>query len=282
MKKIILIAMLAIAALSSRQTLMAQITLEHTYDSASSISLGWGGQLMIINFEVEGKKYVRSSPLNNSITIYNLDHSIYKSFIIPGTPIGYQLMYFSEHLFNTDDKIEYMVIEEPSNGTFTTSIYNEDGVQLFHKPNQAPVVTGQFPDEQVPIYNTLNGTKMILSGDVTDITNYATYVYSLPGTLSNSIKQINNSNNNQLSMENIYPNPSNGNNTTIEFYLPQGVNSGVVVVYNLQGMELKRYQVDNTFHSLIIQNSDLHSGTYFYQLLTSIGTTGAKKMIVVK
>lgn len=47
-------------------------------------------------------------------------------------------------------------------------------------------------------------------------------------------------------------------------------------------MELKRYEIDNTFHNLIINNSDLHSGTYFYQLLTNSGATGAKKMIVVK
>lgn len=79
-----------------------------------------------------------------------------------------------------------------------------------------------------------------------------------------------------------FPNPSNGNNTTIEFHLPQGENKGEVVVYTMQGMELKRYQVDNTFHNLLISNSDLHSGTYFYQLLTANGATGAKKMVVVK
>ena len=83
-------------------------------------------------------------------------------------------------------------------------------------------------------------------------------------------------------MENIYPNPSNGNNTTIEFQLPQGENHGELIIYNLQGMELKRYEVDNTFHNLIINNSDLHSGTYFYQLLTNNASTGAKKMIVVR
>jgi type IX secretion system substrate protein len=105
-------------------------------------------------------------------------------------------------------------------------------------------------------------------------------VYGLPGFLSNSIQPVTNTFINEM-MENIYPNPSNGN-TTIEFNLPQGVNTGQLVIYNMQGVELKRYTVDNTFHTLLLNNSEFHAGTYFYQLQTASGASGAKKMIVIK
>jgi type IX secretion system substrate protein len=75
--------------------------------------------------------------------------------------------------------------------------------------------------------------------------------------------------------------PSNGN-TTIEFNLPQGVNQGEIVIYNMKGVELKSYKVDNTFHTLLLNNSEFRAGTYFYQLMTSGGVSGAKKMIVIK
>ena len=274
MKRIIFIAMLAIAAFTSKPV-MAQITLEHTYDSAF-------GNLYMVNLEVEGMKYAWRDDINISVRLYNLDHSIFKIMDYSSVPNlnASTILYVSEHLFNTDNLIEYMMINFDANHIYHTYIINELGSIIFTADSLSPTVKPNAPQTQLPIYNTTNGTKMILSGSYNG--NTVANVYSLTGHLSNSIQQITNSNNNNLSMENIYPNPSNGNNTTIEFHLPQGENKGEIVIYNMQGMEQKRYEIDNTFHNLIINNSDLHSGTYFYQLLTNNAATGAKKMIVIR
>ena len=272
MKKIILVAMLAIAAFSSRQAMMAQVTLEHTYDSATT-------QLYVVHLEVEGDKYIWRNYYDSTVIVYNLDHSIFKIMPFPNVSWNYMyepsFMYVSEQLFNTDNLIEYMFCYYNIGGALSTIIINEVGTIIFFADSLAPLVKVNAPQSQLPIYNTSNGTKMILS-------SYHRFanVYSLTGTLTNSIRPLPYSGD-ELAMENIYPNPSNGN-SMIEFHLPQGVSTGEIVVYNTQGAEMKRYKVDNTFHNLIISNSELHSGTYFYQLFTSNAATGAKKMIVVK
>jgi len=53
-------------------------------------------------------------------------------------------------------------------------------------------------------------------------------------------------------------------------------------LYNIQGAEVKRYKVDNTFKDILLDNTQLPAGTYFYQLQTKKGMVGTKKMVVVK
>ena len=271
MKKTIIILLLAIAALTSRQTLKAQITLAHTYDSAS---LG----LYMVHLEIEGDKYIWIDVYDSTLRLYNLDHSIFKIMPYPNSPWGNYpsaVLYVSEHLFNLDDSIEYMLVYEfPKWGTI---IANEAGTILFSADSLAAMVVINTPQTQQPIYNTSNGTIMILSNELGNIAN----VYNLGGTLTNSIAHVNFGNGNQVSLEKIYPNPSNGN-TTLEFNLPQGVNTGQLVIFNNQGVELKRYNVDNAFHTLLLNNSEFHAGTYYYQLVTSGGISGARKMVVIK
>ena len=284
MKKTILIAILVIAALTSRQSLKAQITLEHTYDTT------YQSCLFMVNLEASGVKYgIILQGGDTTIKFYNLNHSLFKTINLPPSPNNYsasRFLYFSDHLFNLDDSIEF-VIEylNNSNATYKTYIYSESGNVLFmvdgslNYSHAFPMVLQVYP-----IYNTPNGTKMPIYMNTGECN-----IYSLPGTLyipccndsfsAGMPNPLGGSINYGMSA---FPNPSNGNNTTIEFHLPQGENKGEVVVYTMQGMELKRYQVDNTFHNLLISNSDLHSGTYFYQLLTANGATGAKKMVVVK
>ena len=48
------------------------------------------------------------------------------------------------------------------------------------------------------------------------------------------------------------------------YHLPNGINEGEIVFYDINGKEIKRYRVDNTFNTLIINNSDLPAGTYLY------------------
>jgi hypothetical protein len=109
MKKVIFIALLALNINAS-----AQVTLEHTYDSASTCVSTVNGQLMIINFEISGKQYVKINRQGKLISIYNLNHSLLKNISLTDFPtnapygtIG-DILYFSENLFNTDSKIEFM------------------------------------------------------------------------------------------------------------------------------------------------------------------------------
>ena len=97
------------------------------------------------------------------------------------------------------------------------------------------------PLQQYPIYNAPQGTKMILSYE-----NMQAKVFSLPGVLSTSISEANNKLLIQSSISNPYPNPAI-NATKIDYTLPKGINQGEIVFFNLQGKEVKRFEVDRTF-----------------------------------
>jgi len=104
-------------------------------------------------------------------------------------------------------------------------------------------------------------------------------VFDLGGTLSTAVDRVNHPANTGLG--NAYPNPT-ANTTTIPYTLPQGTNQGELVFYNVQGIEVKRFKVDNTFSTLLISTTDIPSGTYYYQLLINGNASAAKKMVVVK
>ena len=278
MKNILFIALFTIAISTE-----AQITIEHTYDTAATYNFCQGNacQLMIINFEVSGEQYVKINRCGKVINIYDMNHTLLKNISLAGIPLdGYNvigdILYLSEHLFDLDDGIEFMYCTTISGGGLFTGIYKEDGSLIFSDTSCAYVIPN-YEQQQYPIYNTSHGTKMILS-----YRNGQAKVFSLPGTLSGGIAEANE----QLMQQNgqfnnLYPNPSNGA-VTLQYELPKGETEGEIILYNQQGAEVKRYKVDNTFKDIIIDNTQLSAGTYFYQLQTSKGIVGVKKMIVIK
>lgn len=79
----------------------------------------------------------------------------------------------------------------------------------------------------------------------------------------------------------VFPNPTSGN-ATITYTLPQGETKGEIIIYDIAGAEVKKVTVTNGNSKIILDNSALQLGTYFYQLITSKGSAGAKMMVVVK
>jgi hypothetical protein len=238
---------------------------------------------MIINFEISGERFVKINRWGKSIEIYNMNHALQKTIdcsgfpMAPGNEMG-EVLYLSENLFSTDSKIAFLYgYSGSSSANIFTGIYEEDGNLIF-SDTAAPIIRTNTPLQQYPIYNTTQGTKMILS-----YLNGHAKVFSLPGTLSTSIQEANN---NLIAMQtgkvsNAYPNPTS-NATQIDYTLPVGVNEGEIVFYNLQGIEVKRFKVDKTFNSLLISTKDIAAGTYYYQLQTTASSSEGKKMVVIK
>ncbi len=278
MKNYILIGFLCVLCFSSK----AQITLEHIYDSASTFN-NPRSQLMIIKFEITGERYVNINRIGKRINLYDINHSLIKSISYNSFPLDASstpnFLYFSENLFNTDSKIEFMYVYHNIVGVNHTRVFNEDGTLIFQADSADPLILINTPLQQYPIYNTTQGTKMILSDQFTGKAK----VYSLPGTLTTDIAEANGqlmqAQSGQLSK--LYPNPSNGA-VTLQYELPNGETEGELILYNMQGMEVKRYKIDNTFSDILLDNTQLPAGTYFYQLQTSKGAVGTKKMVIIK
>ena len=169
------------------------------------------------------------------------------------------------------------------NGTKFVKIYNEDNILLFSLDSAGIQNTGNRLEGS--IVNTTSGTKMILTSYKTD--DLGLKIFSLPGSLPCSICggyagiAEPNSNESRSMISNPFPNPTN-DKTTINYELPEGVNQGKLVFYDANGNVVKEFNVDNSFKDLQVSNSDLSAGTYYFQLQTSKGTSGGKKLIVIK
>jgi hypothetical protein len=291
-KKIEMKNILFIAFLAFYMSAKSQITLEHTYDTASTENLLYNDQdqLMIINFPVEGECYVRVNRVSMTICIYDMTHTLLKAISFSSLPsnvggsVG-DVLYISENLFSTDSKVAFMYlyynVDTVGGNSLTfyhTDIIEENGTVLFSDTGMAAVRVN-YEQQQLPIYNTSVGTKMIIS-----YRNRQAKVFSLPGTLTSSIEEANNNliaMQTRSSVSNAYPNPNNGS-AKIDYTLPPGINEGEIVFYNLQGKEVKRFKVDRTFNTLLISTKDIAAGTYYYQLQTAGDSSGGKKMVVIK
>lgn len=281
MKKIFLIILLFAAIITK-----GQITLEATYDTASS-------NLYMVTLEVDGDKYVkveRQTFSHRAIILYNLNHSIWKTIDCSSFPktdscngylnygrYNFQVLYITQHLFDSDDGIEFMYYNtscgDDYNNVFT-GIYNEDGTAIFTQYGAAPSVQLNVPIVFKPIYNTVNGTKMILSFPVTNQAK----VYSLPGTLTTS-NMLLLDNSHGAALFSAFPNPSS-NQITIDYKLPLGTQKGEIVISDMNGKEIKKYSVDNSFSNLVIPTNELMKGMYLYSLKGDGKILETKKIIV--
>jgi hypothetical protein len=173
-----------------------------------------------------------------------------------------------------------------SNGRNNLLIFKEDGSMLFscdacqlgnHSNSD---IEDAFPPA---IKSTPLGTKMII--ERTSSANHE--VYSLPGKLpgcSTSTSSVVNSSvttGDPSLPTSAYPNPSNGR-VRITYELPVGVSTGEIVLLTEDGKEVKRYQVTDAFNDLLIEESDLPSGSYFYKLVTEKGNGVAKRIVLIK
>jgi hypothetical protein len=276
MKRAILLGVIFILSLNMK----AQITLENTYVNIQN-------DFELIDIGNNEIKYYYFDNINGIISLYNLDHSVYKSITIPAQATGFGCWYVSNSLFNTDNKLEYLIYNNlpgPNyNGTKFVKIYNEDNLLLFSLDSAGIQNTGNRLEGN--IVNTTSGTKMILTSYKTN--DLGIKIFSLPGSLSCSICggyagiSESNSNESRSVISNPFPNPTN-DKTTINYELPEGVNQGKLVFYDAIGNIVKEFNVDNSFKDLQVSSSDLSAGTYYFQLQTSKGISGGKKLFVIK
>jgi hypothetical protein len=169
MKRKLAIGLFATVMVSS--SLQSQISLEQTYPSAGYFNstanpVVFGAKLFyLVKLEVSGEKYVSVDMLAQSISFYNLNHSLYATMsysnVLPvggTTPdlekVNASLLYFSENLFDLDNQIEVMYTNWRITATTqsaVTHIVNQDGSFLFTAVNEAPLVKPNFHNQYYPI-----------------------------------------------------------------------------------------------------------------------------------
>jgi hypothetical protein len=275
--------------------LQAQITFEDTLSFSTYSGL--------IRLQYAGDKYFFIKD-TTSIELYNLNHTLYKSISIPNTTIygggiySFIPSFISETLFDNDSStIEYLlgVMERPSGIDYRAHmhIYDENGNSLFFLDSCWYNSVGNselYAYVDKPVFNTDTGTKMILRRTLppSNIGTGPKLIFSLPGTLYIPCDCFTSSGVPLLVEENYlrdcplktYPNPSS-DKTTIEYKLPEGIHEAELKILSMYGAEIKSFRITDRYKTIELNNEDIPSGNYYYQVVLPNGRRIANKLIVV-
>ena len=307
----------------------AQITLEKKYSA--------GENVRVCFLEGEGIKYYSAKSVVDqnkktgyvSILLYNLNHSVFKSFNSPIITVGSKstiwmfndnVSNISTKLFNNSSDIEYQLtylvtdtlgdyipctgcsMQKITMQSSFVRVFNENGVPIF----QCDTCGGSYLGSNYVLdayscwnVSNINGQYKykIVSSKISDGATWSgrgtsaywskqgttSLIYSLPGSFSAPTaindEQLNDKTKASLSAP--MPNPSS-EATRVEFQLPDDVRFGEITVYNSMGLRVKSYRVDDTFGDLLLNNTDLPTGSYNYQLVAGGKRIGSQKMLVIK
>lgn len=242
----------------------AQITPEKVYQ-------GSGEMIRLSNGDY---KYQMTRLGANQVTVYNLNHSIYKQLTVPGLSTSYELrstQYVSDALFDLNpNNIEYIATYGSTTGSGVSKavIYSETGTQL------AVLDSANY---YVSIYNTPSGAKLLntirVYSNASTLTKEYTRVYSLAGRLALRVATPT-----LTDATGAYPNPA------FAFVnLPYSVEagkSGVLKVYDVSGRLVKSYQVDSHIDHLEMSARDLRPGVYLYNVETAAGASSSRRFSI--
>lgn len=250
-----------------------QITFSHSYPAPAQYS-----NLGVLRLTHSGDKYALYNFNINQVVLYNTNHSVWKTLSLP-VPNGFKLysvLNISDALFDSDTDLEVFYSYWVANYTTSPASYTTEARVI--EENATPLmVIGNC--RTGTINKVGNNWKLIANIDSAGKATYISHnVYDLVGSLPVVTSM-------QGAAEGVvvsqpYPNPSS-DKAIIAYQLPEGTNVAEIIVYDIKGIEIKSYRVDSTFNTLELDNSDLPSGTYFYQLKAGTNS-GSKKMVVIK
>ncbi|MEN8228434.1 MAG: T9SS type A sorting domain-containing protein [Bacteroidota bacterium] len=258
---------LTIALLIIGLALFSQPVLENIYSESATIT----------RLESIGEVYYSMDVMNKQCHIYKMDHSLYKSIPIP-TLQGYYLsdvQYVSEKLFNDDNLVElvysytkYVPTETSYYYTYETKLINENGTVLLTIPGAGYTEIIETPDD---------GKKFLVYEYNFSVIPYRTYthVYSLSESATKSSEYTIST----MRLDNPFPNPAS-RQVHIPVQLPEGIHSGTLELFGLNGQKIMSFPVTETTGNLTVPSQQLSSGTYLYHIDSEQWRSEAKKIVI--
>lgn len=255
----------------------SQITLDNTYTTGIVNNINF----TIVKLSSSGYKYVSPNQTAKTITLYNLNHTIFKTIIIPASITNFWSFHFiSETLFNTNTSDVECFVRENTPKT-KCYVIDETGAIIFSK-DSADFTNNVYNIPPWLSYST-GGVKMILHSTVND----KVFIYNLPGNLVcndctsgviSSVTELSNSGNPTNSIS--YPNPSS-NEIKIKYALPQDNPKAKISFYSLDGKELKTFDIDNHIDFMTIDKATLgaSSGMYLYKIYNTSELIATDKIV---
>lgn len=236
MKKLLLLVSCCLFGICAE----AQINLEHTFE----------GDYVVFN-----EKYFVLNLNSNTVNIYNSDYSLYKTVntTFPSNLVR-TIMFPSRHLFNSDEKFEFLIYASNySANSGTCIICNEDGDIVKN------ITSTDYSFSTFGIVND-NGSYKLLVGKNVHLDysySYSYDLYSLPGIYEFTEEQ------NYVSNLNCYPNPAK-NIVTLQYNIDKGMTS-VINIYDINGRLIETKNVGSDFNEIHLDVTNYPSGIYIYE-----------------
>lgn len=233
-----------------------QITLEHSFNTSEQITA----------YSKDETIYISFIPTDNKLNIYNADFSLRKTVNIP-MPANYEYIWangegefsVSKHVFNTDDKYEFLVTITYSDVNLKSFskllLINEDGQLLkdFH-PNAGEINYRGYSQIFHDISNNKN--KFIVNNVIAEGYKEQYDVYSLP-TSELTTKEIK-----FQSKLQAFPIPTN---KILNVINPQnGVNK--IEVFDTTGKLVLNKNISTSENKILLDVENLPNGVYFYKI----------------
>jgi hypothetical protein len=251
MKTRILIVLLAVSFIKVN----GQAVLEHSfpgeYINSSPVlltTLGWVYPTIMYNSNI-------------TLKIYADDYTLLKSIYL-SVPTGYQFLgiyNLSDHLFNSDDKIEILYL------MYNNQIHAYDLLLV----NESGELLQEFPRYNFAIIYEIDGLFKMYANDNEDSIGY---IYTLPGTM---LMTDNNTTNRMTAS--VFPNPCSSI-AQIRYSLPEGTSNAWMEVFSSHGMAVLQKPVSDK-GSEQIDVSSFAAGEYLYSIKTGNGFVAGGKFI---
>ncbi|MCS3530422.1 T9SS type A sorting domain-containing protein [Chryseobacterium sp. JUb7] len=241
------------AALVSANLVFGQITLEHTFTNEKAYP-----------YITSTETYYIAKSNNNNLKIYNSDYSLYKTVNVP-VPANYNMIFYpennlltiSKHVFNTDNKFEFLVeaYGPTQNPDRKLLLIDEDGNLLkdFHQNSTLPYGLNFeiFHDSvtninKIIVYSNTLGLNPVLQSDV----------YVLPTSVL-AAKEIQ-----AASKLSAFPVPT----SKILHIMNPGNGANKVQVYDITGKLVSAQSFSVSDSKISIDVESLPKGIYIYKI----------------
>ncbi|MCE9538435.1 MAG: tail fiber domain-containing protein [Bacteroidetes bacterium] len=182
--------------------------------------------------------------------------------------------YFDQQKFpekNFNDKLQFGVLAQEIKEVFPNLVSEgKDGYYSVNYVEIIPLLITAMKEQQEMIENQ--------NQKISDLENKITSVASTEN--SDKKLQINTEKGSQL-FQNI-PNPFS-EKTTINYTLSENINTASIIIFDLQGKQIKKYDLQQKGQgNIIIQAGELYAGMFIYSLVIDGKEVSSKKMILNK
>ncbi|NDC41667.1 MAG: T9SS C-terminal target domain-containing protein, partial [Chitinophagia bacterium] len=154
---------------------------------------------------------------------------------------------FTDSILHVVSSSEFRVFEG-AGGVFYANISTQTGIEIYKLPGT------------LPCQNCCGRDTIVIHDTVVSLSHHA----GKPGIPTQPL-----------------PNPSK-DEVKITFTLPNGVSRGELLLYTSSGQLLKSYQVDNRFGFIMLDNTLLAPGLYYYNIVANGQVSSTQKLLVVK